>query len=703
MKTEKNYEFRKRIANVHKKNIRNNNLTKNDDELELKDGLIIVMPAICSEVVYIAARDFCDYMLTSMNVSVSVKSGMPHIGYEQAIFVSVGENSANFGNCAGKSGYYIDVDDNIKICGYDDRGVAQAFYHLEDLMNIRKAPFIKIGIDVNKPLFSPRMVHSGYGLDDYPDEYLSAIAHHGRDAILIFVKDVDLTPYGYLDFNDLIRRCSKYGIDVYAYSYLRHEAYPEGEKGEAYYEANYGKLFRNCPGLKGVTLVGESMEFPSRDPHVTAELYENNTVNGIPTGKLSSGFYPCMDYVELLNMISKVVRKYKPDADIVFWTYNWGGLSEEERLKLVNALPENITLQATFEMYHSYKVDGITETCSDYTLSFAGPGEYFISEAKAAKKKGIKLYSMTNTGGLTWDFGVIPYEPMPYQWIERYKGMRHSAENWGLCGLMESHHYGFYPSFIGKLSKITLMQNAENPEKILMDILISEYGEDCAESVNEALKQWSEAINYYAPCNDDMYGPFRVGPSYPMCLDRVINVYSDPKALFGNCICVPGYFDGNSGRNTFYKVRCSISNLRIRKELELITKMKEYMDKGIELLESIENPNEELCYLLNLGKFISHSIQTTINLKKWYILKTKVKAMETKDEILKGIDDLEKLAWEEIENVKATIPIVENDSRLGWEPSMEYICDKEHLMWKISQVEFVINSELDRWRKTTLM
>ena len=127
------------------------------------------------------------------------------------------------------------------------------------------------------------------------------------------------------------------------------------------------------------------------------------------------------------------------------------------------------------------------------------------------------------------------------------------------------------------------------------------------------------------------------------------------------------------------------------------------MDKGIEIIEKIENKNEALEFLLNLGKFISHSINTTINLKKWYILKTKVRAEETREAILKGIDELEALARAEIENVKATIPVVEADSRLGWEPSMEYICDKEHLLWKISQVEFVINSELDRWRKSTLM
>ena len=43
----------------------------------------------------------------------------------------------------------------------------------------------------------------------------------------------------------------------------------------------------------------------------------------------------------------------------------------------------------------------------------------------------------------------------------------------------------------------------------------------------------------------------------------------------------------------------------------------------------------------------------------------------------------EKIVREECENARRTIPAVEYDSRLGWEASMEYMCDKEHLLWKI--------------------
>ena len=51
----------------------------------------------------------------------------------------------------------------------------------------------------------------------------------------------------------------------------------------------------------------------------------------------------------------------------------------------------------------------------------------------------------------------------------------------------------------------------------------------------------------------------------------------------------------------------------------------------------------------------------------------------------------------EIANAEDTIPLAEADSRLGWEPSMEYIADAAHLRWKIRQTRQVIEEEIPRY------
>ena len=61
---------------------------------------------------------------------------------------------------------------------------------------------------------------------------------------------------------------------------------------------------------------------------------------------------------------------------------------------------------------------------------------------------------------------------------------------------------------------------------------------------------------------------------------------------------------------------------------------------------------------------------------------------------MKLLEEMIEIGRKEIENAKQTIPIVEEDSRLGWEPSMEYIGDAAHIQWKIRQVTQVIEKEL---------
>ena len=59
------------------------------------------------------------------------------------------------------------------------------------------------------------------------------------------------------------------------------------------------------------------------------------------------------------------------------------------------------------------------------------------------------------------------------------------------------------------------------------------------------------------------------------------------------------------------------------------------------------------------------------------------------------LNQLIDLARAEQENARRTIPLVEADSRLGWEPTMHYMTDAEHLKWKIEQVRRVIEEQLE--------
>ena len=63
-----------------------------------------------------------------------------------------------------------------------------------------------------------------------------------------------------------------------------------------------------------------------------------------------------------------------------------------------------------------------------------------------------------------------------------------------------------------------------------------------------------------------------------------------------------------------------------------------------------------------------------------------------------GTEILEELAEEEIKNAQSAIPLVQTDSRLGWEPTMDYIADETAIRWKIRQVRFMIDTELEIYK-----
>ncbi len=694
MKKQKAYTFRKKLLEVHEPNLRKLGRTGRKDEFFLKDNVKIKIGKIDNIVIKTAACDFKEYLKISMNISAEVVTEG-----NAEISVALAENEGiDLGEYKAYKGFWIKTDINgISILAHDDRGAAQALYYLEDMMSFAGAPAIAYGDIKKKAMFHPQMVHSAYQQGIYPDEYLARVAHEGRDTVLALVgDDEEYAPR----VNDLIERAAKYGVDVYAYSHFKSLMSPEDPKAEGYYDGNYGRLFRDCPGLKGVILVGESVEFPSKDPRVSPGRGNQTMVEGIPTGRVTSGWFPCYDYPLWLDMVKKSVRKYNPDADIVFWTYNW--FWRPESVDLIKILPTDISLQATFEMFHPrvYGKERGKSRCDDYTLAFEGPGINFIREAKIAKERGIRLYSMTNTGGRTWDFGTIPYEPMPQQWMRRYKAMQKAHDEWGLCGIMECHDYGFYPSIISKLSKYSFMEPRESMEDVLEKILSSEYGEENCKKVKEALNCFSEAIRRYTPTNADQYGAFRLGPSYPLNLFVQSKFPDYPE----------GFADTTYGHSTggFQSPLC----LRIRPEIESLEIMLSCMEDGLQILRSVSNPNEKLEKLINLGQFISNCVKTGLNNKKWYVLCCRVRSAEDAKELENVLDKMETLLLEERKNAEDTIPLVEADSSLGWEASMEahlktivgeqesyYITDRHHLEWKMRQVDFVINTEIRELRE----
>ena len=700
---QKNYDFRQELLQIHRTNILSEDYTPEPGMLHIDSDFTIVFLQDCDEVILTAVKDLQDYLFTSMGCSVALRRiAVPDAAPEKSILVATaGQLGISFPGENIPASYEIKVAANsVTICGIDGRGCAQGCYALEDRMNEIRAPYLKSGKTCYAPAFSPRMVHSGYGQEQYPDQHLSAIAHAGMDAILVFVKDVDLTQVGYLDFNNLIRQAAKYGLDVYAYSKITSDMHPDAPGAFDYYNGTYGKLFAHCPGFKGVVLVGESVEFPSKDPRVSPFKYYNNTIDGLPTGKPTAGWFPCVDYPQWLSMLQKVIYPHRPDADIVLWSYNWGKCAEVDRLALIDNLPEGISLMATFEMFNVREMDGFKSRAADYTISFPEAGPYFLSEAKRAKERGIRLYTQANSAGLTWDYGVIPYDPFPHLWVRRYRSMLEAREKYNLCGVMESHHYGFWPSFISQIEKLMFTLPGMTGEAAIRTAAEQLYGPACLEDALEAWSLLSQAHTYYPCANEDQYGPFRIGPAYPFVLGRQVSIPTVPHAIHGgNKITHTDYALSNGAQ-----LDIGFRQTRIDGEIRSLARMRQLQQQARTCLETVclrlQGTRKEDCLrLCNMIRFMENTATTAIHAKQWAKLRWQFPTLTEKQALHSWVQQMTALAEAEIQNAENTIPLVEADSRLGWEPSMEYIGDARHIRWKIRQTTQVIDNELKLYQE----
>ena len=522
---------------------------------------------------------------------------------------------------------------------------------------------------LGKMNFSPRMVHSASGLDSYPDEYLEKIAKTGVDSILVFISDPpDVTRTGqHENIPALIERAAKYGIGVYAYADFPVKAgrmHPKEEGAREWYDELYGSIVKNAPGLKGLICVGESVAFPYRDHRPVNWWWNRNS-----KGCRATSSNPIIDWAEWLELVKSVTRKYKPDFEIVFWTYNWYRAPEEQRLALLERIPTDISLLVTFEMGDKpVNRCGLEMLVQDYSITRPGPGTTFRSEAAVAKRRGIRLYSMTNTGGRTWDFGLLPYEPVPWRWKERFEAIRRARATWGLCGLMESHHYGFRPNFISELATRVLADGYKPTqfEGILRSFAVRDYGEENADAVMGAWKDWSDAFEWHSAMSRDQYTVLRNGPVYPLCLPGA----TLPSPLHPNYDMRNGVPVGTGWRHT--NVTFDFDRKRLDNEIMMAEKEIALLESGCAKIAGIERARNQWA----LGRFMLATIRTLRNAKRYYRAGLK-----------RGTSEMRRIIDEEESNVKGCFDWIGIDPDIGWEPTMGRVVDRDTLEWKLKQLK----------------
>lgn len=672
------FDFRQKLIDFYPKNI-DKGLSPTSEEVKIPN--LIKLYKTDNQVIDNALKSFKKFLKSGFDVSAEIDKCEHGFILKTSIV-----------NLKEKQFEIIVSSDDITILGDSDRSVAQGIYYLEFLLFEKKSPILKKGSIVLKIPYSPRIIHSGYALDEFPDEYLSNIAHYGIDAIAVYAKGVNISRTGEYDFKELVKRAKNYGIDVYLYLSLGAFIDVYSSDADEQFDATFGAVVKSAKGIKGIILVGESVEFQSRDERVAKHSNRQKPADNIKGALPTPGWFPCEDYPIWLDKVKKATRKHNANLDIVFWTYNWGWVNEKDRVKLIENLPNDISLNVTFEMFEHYNVLGSDQVVTDYSIARAEPSSYFISEAKTAKKRGISLYSMTNSSGRTWDFGVMPYMPFPNQWLKRFEYVNNAKHEYNLKGLMETHHYGFYPSFIARLNQLCILfeDDLENNLKRVYNA----YFENDSQEIFDAFEEVSKAITYLPPSVEGQYGPLRNGTAYPLCLISSIKPPRLDITVSGDAFW-PGFygqFEENMGLG--YSDIGIPYGLRHKKELKMLKQMLSLLKSGIKKLNDIENKNSELQKVINLLKYVNCCVKTFYNVKCFYEQRVALKLCDNPQKMIEICKKIRNIATSEIANAKQSLAYLKKDSSLGYEASMGYVGGVDRVEWKIKQVNYMLDSEV---------
>jgi len=271
----------------------------------------------------------------------------------------------------------------------------------------------------------------------------------------------------------------------------------------------------------------------------------------------------------------------------------------------------------------------------------------------------------------------------------------------------DSHHFGWFPNVCGDLAKAVFSdREPEDMERFLHDVAARDYGE-AADAVMKAWKIWSDAMDHYVGSNEDQYGPWRVGPAYPFVFHPAISRTMDEKyvrfpftkkAYNCNCMVKTMYAPFENDAQSPGPLRQPVELRELETMLGMWEQGTHLLEKALAAFPEEEARREELARLLGLGLFIRNMIRTTSGIKRWRAANLQLQCCSDREGMERKLDEISGLLEAERRNVLETIPLAEADSRLGWEPRMDYVCDAPHLKWKLRQLA-IAEEEMNAYRK----
>ena len=459
---------------------------------------------------------------------------------------------------------------------------------------------------------------------------------------------------------DLSERARRYGVDVYVYLATNYnhpvpdwfyQKYPEA-KGIGYNNAMctsdirvrqyQHQVVRNivtrAPGIRGIVVIYDSEGF---------YYCGNSERSRLRCPRCRNSTSEHLAHQVLTNINDAMHEAGGADRQLIAFSY---GRNDDWVKRLFPMLPKDIALQVDFSKGGLIERDGIRHQTGDYNLTLLGPPEQFIEHNELAQRLGLKFITKTEHA-VSQEFIFVPYIPAMDQWLRRIEKIReYPAEGWfgNWC------HVGYLASLPAQL--ITRMSFDPPPrgETILAELARNNYGDSAVPHILRAWTAFSDGIRQF-PYSDNVSripGPLQKGPSNPFFLDA----------------SVPSFGRWRAWQNDL-KWAQPWGPAVAAKYLAIV---RERYHKGIADLAAAQAAASEqyqrdaIAGEWRIARAIESSLTTILNLIDWIQERDRFHAATAEAVRAESAAKLRGILLRERENVTNVLPLLDQDSRLGY-------------------------------------
>lgn len=371
-------------------------------------------------------------------------------------------------------------------------------------------------------------------LDPYPDGFLARLAEVGVNGVWLHAVLRDLAPGGavFPEFGagaearlarlrELARRAARHGIGLYLYL-NEPRAMPES-------------FFQKRPDLAGVRQ-GEYRALCTSRPevrrwmadaltHVFSRVPELAGVYAISASENLTNCASLQDWrecprcqrrtdseiiAEVAATLEEGVHRAKPDANVIVSDWGWKGHGDAR--DIIARLPAGVWLMSVSEWSLPIKRGGVASKVGEYSISAVGPGPRATAHWTTAAQAGIRIAAEVQFNN-TCELASVPYLPVLDLVAEHLVNLAPRR----LDGMLIGWTMGGHPSPNFELARRLSQNSPPDAEAVLNALARERFGPRGAAPARRAWTRMSRSFREYPFHISTVYtSPVQVGPANPL-------------------------------------------------------------------------------------------------------------------------------------------------------------------------------------------